>query len=148
MSDLIDEKGNLLIAPGDIVDKLSILTIKRAYIKDRHKQLLANEEWRRTNLLMTKLEKMYLKNEQVNIYRRLFHELYLINKKQWELEDKVRSDKTGEAAYEARRNNRVRIAKKNDINELFGYPIEVKEYKSDAPDSIKRNDETEKSKDS
>jgi hypothetical protein len=68
-------------------------------------------------------------NEVWNNFTNLILELELTNEIQWELEDKVRSEKTGEAAYAARVNNSSRVEIKNKINELLGFPCEVKDYK-------------------
>lgn len=56
-------------------------------------------------------------------------ELTEINKKQWELEDRVREGDE-RAALEARINNNLRVQTKNKINKLFGVEEEKKFYAS------------------
>lgn len=128
MSDLLDDKGQLLISPGDIVDKLVILMIKNEKIDDAEQKLRIFDEYGRTQLLWDRLQNLYEGTGLTQLIN-LMNVLYTINKDQWNLEDRVRTEESWEAARAARENNNKRVGIKNQINELFGYPTEIKRYK-------------------
>jgi len=119
-----------LISPGDIADKITILFIKIRRIEDPDRQeqfatellfdIKALKEWRRW--------KPDVSTVQLDA---LLDELRGINEVQWDLEDQVRLGGSLEAAQAARRNNTKRVEVKNMINEVFGWFLEVKEYKGE-----------------
>jgi hypothetical protein len=112
------------ISPGDITDKLTILCIKLSKIPGNQ---LIKDEWLRTIKLVGHL--LYrLDLDQQDIFWEYTQALLYINLDQWRLEDKVRSEKSWEAAVGARENNKLRVEMKNKIAELFSYPNEVKLY--------------------
>ena len=119
------------INPGDLVDKYSILLIKLVKYPEKIDDI--SEEIARISYLLDRLLEYYnsiTEQLQSKMVFYLFSELCLINLKQWELEDRVRSEQTGTAAYNARVNNSKRIEIKNKINDLFNFPDEVKLYKN------------------
>lgn len=133
MSCLTNEKGDLLLAPGDVLDKLSILFIKKQKIEDPLKKEAIQEDINRTSLLWRNM--CHELEKQIGFVgmgtASLFGQLYKTNLKQWDLEDRVRTEDSWEAAQAARENNTLRVNLKNDINDLLGYCIEeIKEYKS------------------
>lgn len=127
MSDLLDDKGQLLISPGDLYDKWTILVIKLVQI-DRNLEGHIVKEIARLSTLISRVCKLAPDIEGEELYL-LISELYKINKDQWDLEDRIRTEESWEAARLARENNNKRVKVKNQINELFGYPTEVKRYK-------------------
>jgi len=116
-------------SPGDVVDKIVILGIKVEKLTEGDP---------RSHKIVTELAYGLDFLEDMLIYKpvnaealaRLADELCDINRAQWNMEDRVRSEKSWEAAQAARENNNLRVAKKNEINRLFGWMEEVKEYKA------------------
>lgn len=129
--------SDLLIAPGDVADKLSILRIKLKLVLDETKTVFAYNEMRRTRTLMDNILNLKTDATKDRCWD-LYDELYTINRFQWEAEDKVRNTQTWEAAISSRKWNTKRVAKKNEINELLGYPVEVKQYTDESfnPESV------------
>lgn len=121
-------ENQLLIAPGDVIDKYTITALKLQHITDTKKKKFLHDELRRTFLLLSRIFQLYT-DEIVNRALDLLKQLMVINTEQWSWEDKVRSEKSWEAAVGARDCNTRRVDKKNEINSLLGYPIEQKEYK-------------------
>lgn len=118
------------VSNGELMDKYSILLIKKEYIKDQEKIKKVNTE---IDCLMESINKL---NNKYNI-EKLFSELIVVNKKLWNIEDSIRiKEKNQEFDDEfiqiARsvyfiNDDRARI--KNDINNLTESNIfEVKSY--------------------
>lgn len=111
---------------GELLDKISILSIKNEKDPD-------NLDIKKEYTILK------LKAEEYKVYDvALLKELYAINKKLWDIEDKIRvKEKKGEFDYEfinlARlvyKTNDERFEVKNEINRQFNSQIrEVKLYK-------------------
>lgn len=119
------------VSPGELLDKISILEIKRERIRDEHK------------LNHIQLELDVLKEVWSNHLppssrlSRLYHELKTLNEKLWDIEDGIRScerrrvfdDKFVDLARSVYQTNDRRSAVKRGINELLGARImEEKSY--------------------
>ena len=123
------------ISPGELIDKITILEIKAAAVKDKAKlKIIASEQ----KLLTKEFEKIQ-KNfpSSLEKIKSLKKKLYSINKKLWDTEDKLRhmesKKKFGKEFTEAARqvymynDNRSKI--KNNLNRLLGSKIsEIKFY--------------------
>ena len=72
------------VSVGELLDKISILEIKKEKIKDTDKLIFINDEY----LVLTKQldENITLKDE----LKKLYEELKAINAKLWDIEDKKR----------------------------------------------------------
>ena len=72
------------VSVGELLDKISILEIKKEKIKDSDKLIFINDEY----LVLTKQldENITLKDE----LKKLYEELKAINAKLWDIEDKKR----------------------------------------------------------
>ena len=72
------------VSVGELLDKISILEIKKEKIKDSDKLIFINDEY----LVLTKQldENIALKDE----LKKLYEELKAINAKLWDIEDKKR----------------------------------------------------------
>lgn len=122
-------KEKLLIAPGDVIDKYTILQIKLEKIKDQKKIDFIKEELFRTEVLLNNIMAKEPENIKLKI-KGLYNKLHKINREQWSWEDKVRTEQSWEAAIGARECNNRRVAVKSEINWILDYPCEVKEYKT------------------
>ena len=71
------------ISVGELVDKLTILEIKKEKIQDTNKLININNEYDE----LTKLA-IQLKNKNEEEYTKLFNELKTVNLKLWEIEDR------------------------------------------------------------
>jgi hypothetical protein len=120
------------VAYGELVDKLTILNIKKIKIKDPNKIKEVNTELK---ILEKKAE--VLKNLNEKEFLNLFKKLYEINLKLWEVEDKIRihesNNEFNEKFIELARSvyflNDNRFDIKSNINKFFGSKInEVKQY--------------------
>ena len=120
------------VAYGELVDKLTILNIKKIKIKDPNKIKEVNTELK---ILEEKAE--VLKNLNEKEFLNLFKKLYEINLKLWEVEDKIRihesNNEFNEKFIELARSvyflNDNRFDIKSNINKFFGSKInEVKQY--------------------
>jgi hypothetical protein len=120
--------GKLLIAPGDIVDKYTILLLKIVMLRCEQDKKFAREELSRTIVLLQQVVDLI----PVSTFHffGLLSELLAINTEQWKCEDRVRTENSWQAAQAARECNSRRVRKKNEINKLFGYPVEVKQYQT------------------
>ena len=118
------------VSNGELMDKYSILLIKKEYIKDDEKIKKVNTE---IDCLMESINKL---NNQYNI-EKLFSELINVNKKLWNIEDSIRMKEKNQEFDEefikiARsvyftNDERARI--KNEINNNTNSNIfEVKSY--------------------
>jgi len=120
------------ISIGELLDKLSILEIKKHKVKDPIKLKNINHEYD----LLSNLSKV-LKEKDEKSFNSLFEEILKVNKKLWDIEDKIRileSEKRFDEEFisVARsvyfiNDDRFEIKKK--INEAFGSDVaEEKEY--------------------
>jgi hypothetical protein len=133
MSDLYNNDGELLIAPGECWDRLTILELKIVHITDHGKQRVAAAEWRRVSQLIEHIHaaRCIPKDRDGPAWHHLIHWVDKLRKQnaiQWASEDRVRVDQSWEAAKAARDSNTARIKVKNEINKLYGYAVDVKQY--------------------
>ena len=120
--------GELLVSPGELSDRLSILQIKRERILDENSGKFIQEEICKMSLALELIMNQF-HHGIYDEWEPLMEKLTRLNEKQWDLEDRVRTESSWEAARAARENNTERVAIKNEICVLFGYPIEVKSYR-------------------
>jgi|TARA_Y100000389_G_C17379628_1_gene473597 hypothetical protein len=120
------------VAYGELVDKLTILNIKKIKIKDPNKIKEVN-----TELEILEEKAKVLKNLNEKEFLNLFKELYEVNLKLWEVEDTIRihesNNEFNEKFIELARSvyflNDNRFDIKSNINKFFGSKInEVKQY--------------------
>ena len=119
------------VSVGELLDKISILEIKKEKIKDPEKlKFISNEH----SILKNQLEKNVKTDEKIN---NLFKNLKEINSKLWIIEDDKRlceknkdfGEKFIKLSREVHFLNDDRAKIKLDINDLTGSKIkEIKEY--------------------
>jgi hypothetical protein len=118
------------VSVGELIDKLSILQVKKTKISDPEKLSYVKKEFE----LLYNLSAEYLNDMEVE---NLFHMLVTTNTNLWEIEDKLRvleqSNKFEEEFIDLARKvyftNDERFEYKNQINSLTSSEIrEVKEY--------------------
>ena len=118
------------VSVGELIDKLSILQIKRNKIKDPEKLALVSKEFE----FLYNLSSIYLNEFDIE---KIYHELVNVNNSLWEIEDKLRiselhKDFNEEFILLARNvyiTNDKRFELKNKINLLTSSEIrEVKDY--------------------
>lgn len=68
------------VSIGEVIDKITILKLKKANITDEEKLANVNKEY---NYLLSEVEAEIIADD-------LFTELYSVNKKLWEIEDDIR----------------------------------------------------------
>ena len=121
---------NISVSLGELVDKISILQIKRKNISDKKKEKLINQELS----LLEKILKDSLNNDLIKKY---LNELIKINSKLWKIEDDLREHEKNkifdqvfiELARSVYLTNDKRSKIKLEINKKFGSQIiEVKSY--------------------
>ena len=121
------------ISAGELLDKISILEIKKEKIKDSEKLKFINDEY---NVLKDQLDKNVKSNEKLD---KLFHSLKEINAKLWLIEDDKRlceknsdfGDKFIKLSREVHFLNDNRSKIKLEINEYTNSKIrEIKMYTS------------------
>ena len=121
---------NTPISLGELVDKISILMIKKKNISDSIKLQHVNKELE----FLQKTLKKYISEEQINEF---LLKLVNINSKLWDIEDDIREcerkklfDQTFiDLARSVYFTNDERAKVKNDINKAFGSElVEVKSY--------------------
>ena len=121
------------VSSGELIDKISILKIKRKKIINKSKLENINHE---LSLLNKIYKNNFEKNKKILLYEK---KLIKINKKLWDVEDKIRlleskknfNQKFIDLARAVYINNDQRSEIKKKINELTGsYLIEEKSYKS------------------
>ena len=124
----------LLISPGDLWDRITILEVKILNIEDPAKQEVAAEEWRKSQKLLAKIHEAGF-IPQTGDGEPLWHPLVEFvdklrkrNAIQWNTEDRVRVEESWEAAQEARNSNTQRVYIKNMINAIYGYCEDQKDY--------------------
>ena len=118
------------VSVGEIIDKLSILQVKKNKISDETKLEFVNKEFE----ILQNLSSVYLNNIEIES---LYNQLVEINSSLWDIEDKLRvieKEKRfeGEFISLARKvyfTNDERFRLKNEINLLtFSEIREVKDY--------------------
>ena len=118
------------ISIGELIDKLSILYIKKIKISNPEKLEFINEEFE----LLYNISSYYLNDENIS---KLYHNLVKINLKLWEIEDEIRNNENSKIfdshfihlARQVYQTNDERFSIKNKINELSNSEIrEQKEY--------------------
>ena len=116
---------------GELIDKITILEIKRKKIQDKNSLEIVNKEY---SSLTDTMEKNLVINDKI---KNLCEELREINLKLWEIEDSKRlaekNKKFDENFIELARNvyrfNDKRAKIKSQINQLSGSSIrEIKQY--------------------
>ena len=121
---------NTPISLGELVDKISILMIKKKNISDSIKLDHVNKELE----FLQKTLKKYISEEEINEF---LQKLVNINSKLWDIEDDIREcerkklfDQTFiDLARSVYFTNDERAKVKNDINKTFGSElVEVKSY--------------------
>ncbi len=119
------------VGPGELIDRLTILEIKRERIRDARK--LANVE--REFISLTEAFEAALRPSAA--LRALRSELRVVNARLWEIEDEIRDCERRQdfgpsfvsLARAIYRNNDLRAGIKREINELLGSAlIEEKSY--------------------
>jgi len=123
-------KIDIPISCGELVDKLTILQIKKIKIKEKIKLEQVNKEY---EYLMKTYSGILKKFPNLN---EMHDRLYQINLNLWEIEDKVRmcekNDKFDQSFIDLARNvyqtNDLRFTIKNEINEYLN--SDIKEQKS------------------
>jgi hypothetical protein len=118
------------VSVGELIDKLSILHVKKLKINNPEKLVFVNKEFE----LLYNFSSVYLNNKEIT---KLYHELVDTNTKLWGIEDMLRvieNEKTFDSKFvELSRSvyhtNDKRFRLKNEINERTSSEIrEVKEY--------------------
>lgn len=120
-----------MVSPGELIDKITILKLKKKFITDNTQSKNINIE---LNILLPILNENNLNTGEIKI---LSDELYYINNKLWEIEDDIREKERlsdfGEEFIKLARDvyftNDKRSAIKKKINILAGSKIiEEKSY--------------------
>lgn len=118
------------VSIGELIDKLSILQVKKTKISDEVKLEFVNKEFE----ILYNLSSVYLNNIEIES---LYHRLVEINSSLWDVEDNLRIIETekrfeGEFIALARKvyfTNDERFRLKNEINLITSSEIrEVKDY--------------------
>ena len=118
------------VSIGEMIDKLSILQVKKTKISDEKKLEFVNKEFE----ILYNLSSVYLDNLEI---KPLYHQLVEINSSLWDVEDKLRvleKEKIfeGEFISLARKlyfTNDDRFRLRNEINLITSSDIkEVKDY--------------------
>ena len=118
------------VSIGEMIDKLSILQVKKTKISDEIKLKFVNKEFE----ILHDLSSIHLNNLEIES---LYHQLVEINSSLWDVEDKLRVLEKknifeGEFISLARKvyfTNDERFRLKNEINSITSSEIrEVKDY--------------------
>ena len=118
------------VSVGELIDKLSILHVKKNKIFNEEKLSFFNKEFE----LLYNMSSGYLNDNEVS---KLYHQLVDINSKLWEIEDELRileSNKNFDSSFiELARKvyytNDDRFSLKNKINEITNSEVrEQKDY--------------------
>ena len=124
-------KINIETSVGELIDKMTILEIKKEKISDEKSLSIIDKEY---SSLQVTLQKDVKINDEI---KKLWNELKKINLKLWEIEDKIRlceknkkfDEKFVELARSVYKSNDVRSKLKLKINQLTGSNLqEVKQY--------------------
>ena len=119
------------VSIGELLDKISILEIKKEKVKDSEKLKFINDEY---NILISELDKNIKKDDKLD---KLFNVLKQVNLKLWTIEDEKRmcekNSDFGERFVKLSRDvhflNDDRAKIKLEINNYTGSKIkEIKEY--------------------
>ena len=118
------------VSVGELIDKLSILHVKKIKISNEEKLLFINKEFE----LLYNMSSGYLDDDNII---KLYHQLVEINSKLWEVEDELRSLESTknfdssfiELARKVYYTNDERFSLKNKINEITNSEVrEQKDY--------------------
>jgi Family of unknown function (DUF6165) len=118
------------VSVGEMIDKLSILQVKKTKVKDETKLEFINKEFE----LLYNLSSSYLDNVEIES---IYHELVKVNSKLWDVEDELRiferdhkfDDEFVTLARKVYFTNDERFRLKNEINLISNSEIrEVKDY--------------------
>jgi hypothetical protein len=118
------------VSVGELIDKLSILQVKKIKITNEEKLEYINKEFE----LLYNLSSVYLDIKELET---LYHILVKTNSKLWDIEDKLRvlesekkfDDEFVELARNVYFTNDERFSLKNQINKITDSEIrEIKEY--------------------
>ena len=118
------------VSVGEMIDKLSILQVKKTKVKDETKLEFINKEFE----LLYNLSSSYLDNVEIES---IYHELVKVNSKLWDVEDELRilerdhkfDDEFVTLARNVYFTNDERFRLKNEINLISNSEIrEVKDY--------------------
>jgi hypothetical protein len=120
------------VSVGELIDKLSILHVKKTKVSNEQKLTFINTEFE----LLYNMSSYYLNDEEIS---KLYHKLVEINSKLWDVEDELRviestkefNVKFIELSRKVYYTNDERFSVKNKINELTNSDIrEQKDYKN------------------
>jgi hypothetical protein len=120
------------VSVGELIDKLSILHVKKTRVFNEQKLAFINDEFQ----LLYNISSFYLKNDKIS---ELYDKLIKVNSKLWDIEDELRIiESTKEfdltfidLARKVYYTNDERFLIKNKINELTNSNIrEQKDYKN------------------
>lgn len=115
---------------GDLVDRITILEVKKLYILEEEKKLASIE------LHLKELKKVHKKLPRSRTLNALQKALFEVNRKQWKLEDKARTSwkkkdyiATARAARAVHVSNNKRTDLKRKIDEHVGSQfVDEKQY--------------------
>ena len=122
------------VSVGELLDKLSIVEIKRMKIKNKEKLVYLNLEYELLNEKVKNIRKISKKD-----FDNFYSSLMEINSKLWDIEDEIRAlegkKQFDQDFIDLARNvyitNDMRFEVKSDINKYFGSTIvEQKELKN------------------
>ena len=122
-------KLEIPVSVGELIDKLSILQIKREKIIDENKLSHVQTEY----IKLKEVSEIYINQKPINS---LFNKLLDVNRILWNIEDLIREkDKKNEfdeefieIAKKIYKNNDIRFSLKNEINLITN--SEIKEQKN------------------
>jgi hypothetical protein len=118
------------VSIGEMIDKLSILQVKKTKVLDEEKLILINKEFE----LLYNFSLSYFNNPEVEL---IYDKLILVNTNLWDIEDNLRvmekekkfNDDFIELARKVYFTNDERFRLKNEINMVTNSEIrEVKDY--------------------
>jgi hypothetical protein len=118
------------VSIGEMIDKLSILQVKKNKVKDKTKLEFIDKEFE----LLYNFSSEYLNNSETEL---IYHQLVSVNTNLWEIEDELRimekeknfGDDFVSSARKVYFTNDERFRLKNEINLMTESEIrEVKEY--------------------
>ena len=118
------------VSVGELIDKLSILHVKKTKINNEEKLTFINKEFE----LLYNMSSFYLNDDEIS---KLYHQLVIVNSKLWEIEDELRvieltkdfNSAFIELARQVYYTNDERFSLKNKINELTNSEVrEQKDY--------------------
>ena len=120
------------VSVGELIDKLSILHVKKTKVSNEQKLTFINTEFE----LLYNMSSFYLNDEEIS---KLYHKLVEINSQLWDVEDELRVIESTkefdvnfiELSRKVYYTNDERFSIKNKINELTNSDIrEQKDYKN------------------